>query len=140
MNPTPVSGQRTRGPYFNFQTSRLVTPSSIGMTTAPNQFLVYVDAWKGKTLNRAITPNGNPYAYFSTNGINNAYKATDCTSGATPYIIGTNQYVNPTKYQIISAGHNGVFGNGNMGTGLATGAGADDQANFSSTLLGVGLN
>ena len=141
MNPYPVpgSGQRTHGPYFTFKTNRLVP--------GPNGFLVYIDAWQSKTSPTAAL-GGSPYTYFSSQGITNnplygLNPYTNTTSsgyGAVPYVNTVNsQFTNPNTFQIISAGRNGMFGTSgwNPANG-ATGAGADDQANFSAKVLGAG--
>jgi prepilin-type N-terminal cleavage/methylation domain-containing protein len=137
-NPATPGGKR-HGPYFqNTQTGRLVPLTAY--TLAPN-FFVYIDAWKKKT-------GPMPYAYFSSNGLNNGYSLTDCaTIGASPYFSGVAPnltYMSANTYQIISAGADGAFGNvvnktlpWNPSSG-ATGAGADDQASFSSALLKAG--
>jgi prepilin-type N-terminal cleavage/methylation domain-containing protein len=154
MNPAMPGGKR-KGPYYTFQVARLVPLTSYNPTASP--FLVYLDPWQVK-----IGPK--PYAYFSSQGINNnGYRLNttppliDCASiGAAPYFItGSNpvQFTNPNTYQIISAGKDGVFGTAGWipASGVppvppsnpnAAGqpAGADDQANFSSTLLGQGQN
>jgi prepilin-type N-terminal cleavage/methylation domain-containing protein len=141
-NPQPIPGQRTKGPYFTFQTSRLVVdPTNI---IAPG-FPVYIDPWQTKSGPYYATLGGSPYAYFSSYGINNNYATTADSYGALPYfIIGTSnpvQFTNPNTYQIISAGKNGVFGSSGWtpAGGVPIGQpGADDQANFSSKVLGVG--
>jgi hypothetical protein len=121
---------------------------------------VYIDAWQSKAGPFFATLHGTPYAYFSSNGNNNngytqnaPQALQDCASiGAYPYyIMGTNpnQFMYPNKYQIISAGKDGIFGIYNLPantvgtpgwnpTAGATGVGADDQANFSGSLLGSG--
>lgn len=144
MNPAAISAKR-KGPYYPFQVGRLA-PQPYN----PLIFPMYIDAWQSKSA-------AKPYAYFSSNGNNNiGYTQNttpplhDCKSiGAFPYYItGTNQYMNPNTYQIISAGKDGVFGifgttnpAGTAGWNPAAGAvgvGADDQANFSGSLLGSG--
>jgi prepilin-type N-terminal cleavage/methylation domain-containing protein len=125
-NPTLTPGQRTHGPYYTFQTNRLVA--------GPGNFPMYIDAWKVKA-------GPKPYAYFSSQGINNKYSLTDCTAigCAAPYFTAANQFTNPNTYQIISAGADGQFGGGLWSpTGGATGTGGDDQTNFSSTVLKAG--
>jgi prepilin-type N-terminal cleavage/methylation domain-containing protein len=142
INPTPVAGQKTHGPYFNFQTSRLIVDPT--NTITPGSFPVYIDPWRTKAGPLYATLGGTPYTYFSSQGINNAYTNTSgysTTTGAAPYFItGTTQFMNPNTYQIISAGKDGWFGGaaGWVPTNGATGHGADDQANFSAKLLGVG--
>jgi hypothetical protein len=104
-------------------------------------FYIYLDPWNSKLSPYFSTLGGTPYTYFSTQGINNQYLSTS-GYGATAYFFGSKQFYNPNTYQIISAGKDGNFGNGNMIGGIATGypGGADDQANFSSTLLSLGQN
>lgn len=131
---------------MNFSTSRLVPGTVINPSL--NSFFVYIDAWK-------VQAAPKPYAYYSSNGLNNAgYLANngaDCAGlgiypptisppyGPAPYNDGRNGFTNSNKYQIISAGQDGVFGTGvwNASNG-ATGYGRDDQANFSSKILGAG--
>lgn len=153
MNPATPGGKR-KGPYFNFVTSRLLGVGAVG------GFFLYYDPWQVKASNNyGVGPR--PYVYFSCYGINNGYNIYDCSnttlytdpSGqqhfAMPYWTGPNQFTNSNTYQIISAGRDGMFGynpafpqpnNLWSPTAGAPGTGADDQSNFSSTLLGVGQN
>jgi type II secretory pathway pseudopilin PulG len=147
MNPglAVTQSPKRKGPYFNFVTTRLyypvqqVFPSWDGFT--------YLDPWMTKSGPLYLTLGGSPYAFFSFAGIRNQYAHTN-DYGAYPYMTGVGQYTNLTTYQIISAGKDGIFASqdGNSGGVLwnpssgATGYGADDQANFSSTLLGAGQN
>jgi prepilin-type N-terminal cleavage/methylation domain-containing protein len=150
-----TTGKR-RGPYYPFITSRLVATPTMG-------FFFYQDPWQAKpTLNGGTGPM--PYVYFSSYGINNGYSSIDCGSvtytdalgahSALPYYTGSLSYTNSNTYQIISAGKDGKFGYlpslygtiANPNQWFPTGANipgwtaADDQANFSSTLLGKGQN
>jgi len=132
-SPTPVSGQKTHGPYFPFQTSRLIPVAS--------GFFVYIDPWQKKTGPNYATLGGSPYAFFSSQGLTNGYSVTSSYSAVPYFIIGTApiQYMNSKSYQIISAGKDGTFGGvGWTPSSGATGAGADDQANFSAKPLGTG--
>lgn len=123
------------GPFFNFKTANLFNPGS---------FPVYMDPWQAK-------PTPQPYAFFSSQGKVNGYNAGDCSGFGYPYYEptagGLPNYALNNSFQIISAGQNGIFGGTTSHTiyGVAwnpsagaTGAGADDQANFSSTILGAG--
>jgi len=160
MNPAmPVAlSPKRKGPYYPFITSRLwPQPGQIPLSW--DGFFVYIDPWQAKTSPFYKTMGGTPYAYFSSQGIyNSGYWANtlvDCKSiGALPYYNAnpsgqpiippkqpTSQFTNPNTYQIISAGKDGVFGTaGWTPSSGAIGPGADDQANFSSTLLGQGQN
>ncbi len=148
---TALPGGKRKGPYFSFQTPRLLPDTTLG------GFFVYLDPWQVKISANGVGPR--PYVYFSSCGINNGYNSTDCigvtftdTSGthyALPYATGIGTYTNSNTYQILSAGRDGKFGytpGSNPPTNIwspaggATGTGADDQANFSSTLLGMGQN
>jgi prepilin-type N-terminal cleavage/methylation domain-containing protein len=147
-----VPGSNRNGPYFNFKSSNLVLAGS---------FPVYLDPWHAKGSSQA-------YAYFSSQGKVNGYSATDCAGPAAPLgpafpyyeplASGQPNYANNNRYQIISAGQDGIFGylkppptpfygvawnpvGGSPGNGPnAQGqlAGNDDQSNFSSTLLVAG--
>lgn len=130
MNPAAPGGRRN-GPFMTFVTPRLVTGNG--------GFFMYVDPWQSKASPFYTTYGGTPYAFFSSQGITNNY-SSDCPTidAAGPYVTGT-AYTNSNTYQIISAGRDGNFGGGNWNpSNGATGAGADDQTNFSSKLLGVG--
>jgi prepilin-type N-terminal cleavage/methylation domain-containing protein len=141
LNPSAPGGKRN-GPYFPFNASRLVSLQQLlNNPKLSSSFYVYLDPWKAK-------PIPKPYVYFSSSGINNAYnpysgKGGDCaTIGAFPYFTGTPpqvSFMNANKYQIISAGKDGTFGNGQLAADTsAVGAGADDQANFAAKVLGAG--
>jgi prepilin-type N-terminal cleavage/methylation domain-containing protein len=148
----PAAGTTSRkGPYFNFLSSRLVPGTTLNKNLSA--FFVYLDPWKPDTGVKM------PYAYFSSYGINNKYNpftaaaGGDCLNIAAYAYYDGGSFTNPNKYQVISAGQDGIFGF-NPGptplpsskTGLvnwspssgALGNGRDDQANFSSKLLGAG--
>jgi RNA polymerase sigma factor (sigma-70 family) len=126
-NPSAPGGNR-RGPYFEFQPSRLVGGNG--------GFFRYLDAFK----------TGSPYAYFSsyksTNGYNR-YGSSDCENlGVSPYQESSEVFINPNGFQILSAGANGVFGPGgtswDRNVGYPSGEpGADDFSNFSASRLGL---
>jgi prepilin-type N-terminal cleavage/methylation domain-containing protein len=143
-NPALAGGTTRRGPFFQFQSARLkmfTTPGSGG------QFPIYIDPWKAGT---GPWGPGQPYAYFASSVVsgNGSYQAADCLSlGVSPYVQQSSPtvvFVNPSSFQIISAGRNGAFGPGglwNPATGLGPFiAGSDDQANFSKKLLGAPAN
>ena len=140
INPALPSSKR-KGPYFNFASTRLYYPTQ--QTFPPwDGFFTYLDPWMTKSGSLYLTMGGSPYAFLSSVGINNQYAQKDF--GAQPYMTGGGQYMNPNSWQIISAGKDGQFGSAvnnvwNPSSG-ATGYGTDDQANFSSALLGAGQN
>jgi hypothetical protein len=99
-----------------------------------------------------------PYVYFSSGKRGNGYNPAP---GDAPSLIrlgayfepgtGPTRYIKPNGFQILSAGKNGWFGPGgpwspatatsigdsiNVG-GVALTTGADDQANFHDSKLGV---
>jgi len=135
-NVSPAMGGGSRkGPYFQFNSARLIQ----GPASAPG-FNMYLDPWKAKVGPKA-------YAYFSSNGVNNGYSQTDCQSlPAVPYRDAGGNFAFSNKYQIISAGKDGLFFTLPAGpttgvwspSGGTTGNDADNQVNFSSRLLGAG--
>jgi prepilin-type N-terminal cleavage/methylation domain-containing protein len=131
VNPAAFTpGVKTKGPYFNFNASRLQMDTNVG-----GGFMVYHDAYWNKQPSMS-----NVYAYFSTMGRVGGYNGGDCSNiGAHVYQNTNGSFPNANGYQIISPGRDGVFG-GQMWdpTSGATGAGRDDQANFASGLLGSG--
>ncbi|HEY7327787.1 MAG TPA: type II secretion system protein [Gemmataceae bacterium] len=136
--PGETMGKR-KGPYFNFAATRLYLPRQQVLPPGDG-FFWYLDPWMTKSGNLYLTMGGSPYIYYSYAGINGQWPIT-ADSGANPYKTADGQYTNPNTFQIISAGKDGWFGLGlwNPLSG-ATGTGADDQANFSATLLGAGQN
>ncbi len=133
---------KRKGPYFNFASTRL-WPQHQQVPLSWAGFFYYLDPWMTKSGPLYLNYQGSPYAFFSRFGIDGQYAATN-DNGAFPYMTGVGQIVNPNTYQIISAGKDGTFGSAvnnlwNPSSG-ATGPGADDQANFSSALLGAGQN
>lgn len=163
MNPALITpGVRTKGPYFPFVTGRLKpVVGGFGFT--------YLDPWQVKpSANGGIGPM--PYVYFSSSGNNNGYNYMDCSAVGWTDVLGTHfalpywtgvtaaglpsAFTNSNGYQLISAGRDGMFGytpllppplgamNSNLWSPMsgAVGTGADDQTNFSSTLLGAGQN
>ena len=106
---------------------------------------------------RSMVPvSPQPYLFFAStspngNGQYSKYGTSDCASflaspgvPVSPYMQSATLFMNPTGFQIISAGRNGKFGPGglwNPATGVPSGSpGADDQANFSALLLGIPAN
>jgi len=149
------SGGDVTPPLFEFVSSRLVRIVPPPLSTRTTQFFSYADTYSF-TGPPGVLQAGAPYAYFSSYKVRNGYVALDCqTLGVTPYAEGVGRFLNPSTYQIISAGSNNFFGTGsfNPATGLplatwtssnpytlypAGGAnpGSDDQSNFHDTLLG----
>jgi prepilin-type N-terminal cleavage/methylation domain-containing protein len=154
-----VNGQHRNGPFFEFQSNRLKSFTSTAFQGAnfPTQaggsygsFPVYLDPW---TQTGGIAKR-QPFAFFASYSVEGGglysdathkYGSSDCPFlPVLPYVQSTSGgvtvYVNPSNFQIISAGKNGKFGAGgtNWGrTGTTDPNGKDDQSNFSSHLLGV---
>jgi hypothetical protein len=143
--PADTSSLSRIGPFYDFEPDRLVS------LHPDNRFFSYLDAHRKQ-----------PYAYFSSNNTRNGYNkwfrprknpASDCSRlGVWPYAqaLGrTPDYLNPSGFQIISAGADGKFGPGTdftrespftwtPATADRTPAnGKDDQNNFFRRLLGT---
>jgi hypothetical protein len=127
-NPATPGGQRY-GPFFDFKPDRL-------LLEAGNGFFSYLDRFGNNTT----------YAFFSSYKHNNGYNrygASDCPlipDG--PYSDPTGkpgEFINPTGFQIISAGKDGLFGKGgnvwNPATGTADPPTQDNLTNFSTSPL-----
>jgi type II secretory pathway pseudopilin PulG len=121
-NPTQATGDRIP-PFFNFQSNRLVK------RVTGNPFFSYVDPWN----------RNQPYLFFSSGNRMNGYNDADATLGVAPYYEAVNpkRYLNPSSFQIISAGQNGLFGAGGLWTPSTCDVvypwdspGFDDQSNF----------
>ena len=99
-NPFASGGSRTT-PLFDFDQRRLREDD--------NGALVYVPDTGDET---AVAP----YVYFRSDERRNGYENMQCSvSGGTvrPYRnVETDKWANPQKFQIISAGLDGLFGNG----------------------------
>jgi hypothetical protein len=141
--PTPFTtsgAEKRQGPYFEFQSSRLVSISS-SLAGNVGTFPVYLDPWTHTGGNA----KRQPFAFFASynvegTGLYNKYAQSDCASlGLAPY-QSNGAFLNPSSFQIISAGQDGLFGAGGTNwsrAGTASLPGKDDQSNFSGHLLGV---
>jgi prepilin-type N-terminal cleavage/methylation domain-containing protein len=156
QNPakTPGAGEKRQGPYFEFQSNRLRQKQSvIPGNTAGAVFPEYLDPW--------VQTGGNakrqPFAFFASYNVEGAglydkYGTSDCPSLLThlglpadpavlPYQFPGGLWLNPSSFQIISAGQDGHFGIGGATWSRAGTTdqqyGKDDQSNFSAHLLGV---
>ncbi len=125
-----------KGPFFEFQPNRLVPdPNNPG-------FLMYLDAYQ--TAGTGPYGTGQVYAYFTTYQ-GNDYQAGDCGGTPTPYGVNgaSAPFIYPNGVQILCAGKDGTFGassSWSSSSGYPAGnAGFDDQANFSSSILGNGM-
>jgi prepilin-type N-terminal cleavage/methylation domain-containing protein len=106
---------------------------------------------------RMIDGYGNPFAYFTSydgkppragfpyggwgNGNFTSTKPGGPMGNVIPYsrTVGTvTQFENPSGFQLISAGKDGVFGTTGDWTSVTGTPGEDDQANFTDRLLGAG--
>jgi len=170
------------GPFFDFPSNRLVLiqvplPPNVNnpLSRSPSHYS-FLDN-NGQSDGQGNRLAGMPYAYFSsykaTNGYNRYYNAgsypySDCPNlmflqqsnqPPLPMVWPYAEIASPLKYwksnsfQIISAGADGVFGQGGIpiangvvtwtpataGSIYAQGSpGYDDQSNFTGSLLGVG--
>jgi len=165
-----AAGVPRKGPYFPFITSRLMIGN--------NQFYSYADPFSKNTPYAYFSAyrGANGYSPYATaaypvsdcNVPGGAtfpltptftrtampapfYQSTNNTATPTvlPYGLYQTVYYNPTSFQIISGGANGVFGEGGLWTSASVAAllnpalptaspppGADDFSNFSSSRLG----
>jgi general secretion pathway protein G len=163
-NPADPTSTSRIGPFFEFDTNRLVALRASG---PGHHYYSYLDNYGlsdgfGKLL------AGVPYLYFSSyksrNGYNRYFSVdnnSDCTTfGVWPYIqsgpaasapSSPIMYLKPNSFQIISAGADVTFGPGTPPTGgvfwtpstaaamyPVSSPGHDDQSNFTGSLLGVG--
>jgi prepilin-type N-terminal cleavage/methylation domain-containing protein len=150
LNPAAApsgTGEKRQGPYFEFQSNRLVAvlSSSTAFPTNTGKFPVYLDPW----MQTGGNANRRPFAFFASyNPEGGGQYSSDCpsliapTTGnpLQPYQASATTFVNPSNFQIISAGKDGKFGAGGTlwgRTGTTDPNGADDQSNFSAHLLGV---
>jgi prepilin-type N-terminal cleavage/methylation domain-containing protein len=173
--PGMVAPPTLIGPFFEFKSERL---TQLGakldlLNLKPNPYFSYADAYKNKLPSGAMVP----YAYFSSyrrRNNYNPYSLSDCDAfkiiqglvypqsgmsvGLCPYASSAGQFLNPSSYQIISAGKDGVFGVGSAAGAYywseskgyiwqtpnqfplrdpaRIGDGLDDISNFSQGLLG----
>jgi len=119
-NPAQPGGNR-RGPFFNFDESRLIELAVIH----PPGFYSYQDPYRNAP--RPLGPDWvfGVYAYFSAFGRVNGYNRRgvfDCDNlGVYPYAEVSNhdvfdpnkwRYLNAKSFQIISPGADGRFGQG----------------------------
>jgi prepilin-type N-terminal cleavage/methylation domain-containing protein len=151
-NPAASGGTR-KGPFYEFNSSRLVDRSGAG-------YWSYLDAYGKKPYLyfSSYSKRNNYNRYYNTNDASgNPILTSDCATvdptnyptGVWPYAESTSNYVYPSKYQIISAGADSNFGPGTDLTATTPYywnsstaesiilSGQDDQANFSDTKLGV---
>jgi type II secretory pathway pseudopilin PulG len=164
-------------PFYEFKSGRLIIARSMpgrdGMPTL-GPFFTYLDPY-GQSDGQGHWQSGSPFAYFSAYGKRNGYnlfqrlkqntsQGSDCGSidlkdghGVWPYAEaidsnGAIRYVNPSSFQIISAGADTKFGIGtdlspkvtnpylwNANTASSISAdGRDDRSNFALRTLYVG--
>jgi prepilin-type N-terminal cleavage/methylation domain-containing protein len=129
--------------FTGFSTNPTQPFSKVG-TTRKGPWLEPNMKMYDQAAGRILDVYGTPYAYFaSVGGKPNNYgtQSYPTATGAKPYTSG-GRLINESGFQIISAGRDKTFGTG-AGTTIpapATGAGEDDQANFSKYLLGGRLD
>jgi hypothetical protein len=168
LNPAQLGGSRDN-PFFEFQSNRLV------FIRAGVPYYSYLDPY-GRSDGLGTRISGAPYAYFSSyksaNNYNRYYTGlppapnvpllgpgvSDCaTLGLWPFAESATpvRYLNPSSFQIISAGPDSLFG---PGSDPAAGPlwspanasnvvgyqdlqpGHDDMSNFHDRPLGISAN
>lgn len=120
-NPATLGGTRL-GPYFEFKSPRLKRDATTGM-------FAYLDPWEGQ-----------PYAFFSATKAGNDYTADCPTLKVKPYFDLSRRFLNPTGFQILTAGPDRKFGPGELWNplqGTKDLVGMDDMSNFSASPLGM---
>jgi prepilin-type N-terminal cleavage/methylation domain-containing protein len=149
-----------KGPYFDFPPARLQLLPSDGQTQKNVPYPAFIDTYGtmpylyfsasksgndyNSTYNTSPPSNNNPYT-----GPQTGSTAAGTTFSVLPFQIGgtstSMRFANANGYQIISAGKDGMFGNG--GTtwigypgGSTSMQGYDDVSNFHPTLLGIPAN
>src|SRR5262249_47369024 len=113
-DPSLGTAQR-KGPYFKFESSPLFDRAGLGL---------YSYAGPPVTPPQGTGWVGTPYAYFSSYKQQNGYLryaaalGSDCqTLQVSPYSEAlTTRFLNPSGFQIISAGKDGIFGRGSLTT------------------------
>jgi prepilin-type N-terminal cleavage/methylation domain-containing protein len=130
-NPTLMTGNRL-DPLYEFTSKRLnqVPTRNYPAPYNLNPFFVYADPYDA----------AKPYVYFSTYGTRNGYQMADCLSQgltAGPYYEAANpvRYLNPNTFQIISAGADGLYGQGGLwspGLQPVDAQTKDNQSNFNN--------
>jgi prepilin-type N-terminal cleavage/methylation domain-containing protein len=166
-----------REPFFEFKTNRLIFARSMPgreLLQSRGPFFTYLDPY-GESNGQGQWQSGSPFAYISSYGVRNGYnryyqpkqnwvRGTDCGNidgkdghGVWPYAEaidanGNVRYVNPSSFQIISAGGDTKFGigsdltqkvsniylwNANTASSISP-DGKDDRSNFAQRTLSVG--
>ncbi len=106
---------------------------------------VYFAAINGKS-GMYYAPNLSVKTNFNANSTVQSYAITltnGTTSTISPYYTKSTSgisYYNPQGFQLISAGKDGLFSAGGLFPPVSGEYGFDDQANFSKTQLGGGVN
>jgi prepilin-type N-terminal cleavage/methylation domain-containing protein len=127
LNPVDPSTDRIK--FFDFDVNRLFN-RQVGASAS--KFPSYYDVYRKQ-----------PFIYFSSNKRPNGYDPTPNSLGVKPYQM-TNapplKFYMPESFQLISAGANGVFGEGGFWTeasaGAISAAGKDDVTNFHDGFMG----
>jgi prepilin-type N-terminal cleavage/methylation domain-containing protein len=113
-----VANNQRIGPFFTFDTSRLVQIHAAD-PTSPSAFYSYKDSYDKNQVFAYFQSGKTPNGY---NSLYQAVKVSDCNLlSVWPYAefmaaSAADQrpprYLNPTTYQILSAGRDGIFGRG----------------------------
>jgi prepilin-type N-terminal cleavage/methylation domain-containing protein len=144
--PTPSTVPT--GVLQSFTVSAGQQPWLVDAYGLPYAYFASLNGKNGLYCAPPIAPNANSPAIALTTSIPQAYQLNFIgknsplgTNFLTPYYsnIATNTFINPQGFQIISSGKDGFFGYGGT-VPPSTAEGYDDQANFSKTSLGGGIN
>jgi hypothetical protein len=133
-NPA-ASGEVRRGPLLDLGGTKpkyLLAPNGFPwMIDGFNNPFAYFTSYDGKPAR-----SGFPYGGFG-NGNLQSTKPGGPMGNVIPY-SRSNQFENPSGFQLISAGKDGVFGTTGDWTSVTGTPGEDDQASFTDRLLGAG--
>lgn len=110
-----LSSTMKGGPFFEFKTDRLM---NLDKDRAPKPLSsLFKSSFKTNQLFEFTDPFGNPYVYFHGNDLNKATKVNVTLDGGKQSVSPappdkTGAFPGSGKFQIISAGENGKYDNG----------------------------
>jgi len=126
---SPATGDKAKGPFFDFKPERVVNGQFLDPYGTPYIFFG--------------SKNGNDYDAFGiyAGGVIPGFMVDGGWGGVSPFKGLDGKYINPNGFQIISAGKNKQFGPGGAFdpgvNNYSPGApGGDDLSNFYRSVLG----